>query len=100
MIEKSVVIIVSSVCILIAVILYIIVFINIIDTFDTRLEMLLPQVKKSSIYSFIGTVLLIIVLTIFYTEYTQLKKYIIILVISSIALCLVYSSIVLSTQII
>lgn len=96
---ESWVIIVISVCIFIAVILYIIVFINIIDTFDTRLEMLLPQVKKSSIYSFIGTVLLIIVLTIFYMEYSQYLKYII-LVISSIALCLVYSSIVLSTQII
>jgi len=56
-----------------------------------------PQVQKTSLCSFIGTVLLIIVLSIFYTEHSKYSKHIILLI-SSIALFTAYSSIVLCTK--
>jgi len=67
------------------------------DTLGTRWEIISPQVKKTSLFSFIGTVLLIIVLSLFYTEHNTYSKHIILLI-SCIALFIAYSSIILCTK--
>lgn len=87
----------TTVFIVLAITCYAIVLGYTVNTLDTRWEIISPQVKKTSLFSFIGTVLLIIVLSLFYTEHSKYSKHIILLI-SSIALFTAYSSIILCTK--
>ena len=61
----------TTVFIVLAITCYAIVLGYTVNTLDTRWEIISPQVKKTSLFSFIGTVLLIIVLSLFYTEHSK-----------------------------